>query len=153
MFPPAGIGQGDRISPSRLRHEESIRQVLARFELAFAKQDAAICTSSFVDDAEWENDYGSREKGRAIIEKRLSEIYSVVRQPKQLIVELRIRFITDDVAVADVDREILEHPDPEDDVRHPVRKIRTTHIFRREKGSWRVVIVRIAELRTLAELP
>ncbi len=149
---PPVFGQVHKLS-DRLRHEEAIRQVLARFERAFEERDAKICAGEFVDDAEWENDYGSREKGRANIQRRLADIYSVVRYPKQQIIEWRIRFITDDVAVADLDREILEQLDPEESVRYAARKIRTTHILKRDDGKWQVVILRVAELRAPREIP
>lgn len=152
LFAPAVFGQGNNLT-SRLRHEEAIRQVLARFEQALEKHDAAICAGEFANDAEWENDFGSRENGRVNIVRRLSAIYGMVRQPRQQIVELRIRFITGDVAVADVDREIFAHLSTEDDMRHPARKVRTTHVLKRKKDNWQVVVSRIAELRNPRYVP
>lgn len=132
---------------SRAKEEEAIRQVLARFEEAFEKRDARICALEFVDDADWENAFGSRETGRGNIEKRLASVYKLAPQARQQIVELRIRFLTSDVAVADVDIEIFDHIRAEYAKKDPPKKSRTTHVLRRKKGNWRVVVVRVADLR------
>ena len=132
---------------SRAKDEEAIRQVLARFEEAFEKRDARIYALQFVEDADWENAFGSREKGRANIEKRLAGVYKMFQQAKQQIVELRVRFITSDVAVADVDREIFGQMSADGVRKLPPRKVRTTHIFKKKKGIWRVVVFRVADLR------
>ncbi len=141
---PAVLGQKN----SRGKEEEAIRQVLARFEEAFEKRDVRIYAMSFVEDADWENAFGSRESGRANIEKRLTGVYNIFPQARQQIVELRIRFITSDVAVADVDREIFATVSAESGKKLPPRKVRTTHVFKRKKGSWRVVVIRVADLRS-----
>ena len=63
------------------------------------------------------------------------------------ITELRIRFITSDVAVADVNAEILGQARAAGG-RHTLSgKFRTTHVFKKKKGSWRVVVFRSADLR------
>ncbi len=144
---PAVFGQEDKVSASRAKEEEAIRQVLAQFEQAFEKRDARIYAMSFVEDADWENAFGSREKGRANIEKRLAGVYKMFQQARQQIVELRICFITSDVAVADVDREIFGQVSAEGAKKLPPRRIRTTHVFKRRKGIWRVMVFRVADLR------
>jgi uncharacterized protein (TIGR02246 family) len=152
LVAPAVFGQEDKVSASRAKEEEAIRQVLAQFEQAFDKRDAKIYAKSFVEDADWENAFGSREKGRANIEKRLTGVYQMFQQAKQQIVELRIRFITSDVAVADVDREIVGSVSAGGDKNLPPRKVRTTHIFRKKKGIWLVVVFRVSDLRNPQEL-
>ena len=149
---PAVFGQEDKVSASRAKEEEAIRQVLAQFEQAFEKRDARIYAMSFVEDADWENAFGSREKGRANIEKRLTGVYKMFQQARQQIVELRIRFITSDVAVADVDREIVGSVSAGGDKNLPARKVRTTHVFKRKKGIWRVMVFRVADLRNPQEV-
>lgn len=138
------LGQG---LSSSAKEEEAIRQVLAQFEEAFEKRDAAIYAKSFVEDADWENAFGSREKGHTNIEKRLTGVYTMFQQAKQQIVELRIRFITPNFAVADVDREIVRSVRAGGDKNLPPRKVRTTHVFKKEKGNWQVVVFRVADLR------
>ena len=73
--------------------EAAIREILARFEQAFEKRDASLYAMSFVEDADWENAFGGREKGRANIEKRLRGVYQMFQQSKQTIREVRICFI------------------------------------------------------------
>ncbi len=132
---------------SRAKEEEAIRQVLARFEVAFEKRDARICTADFVEDADWEDAFGIRAQGRSSIERSLAGAYQIPPQGQRQITELRIRFITSDVAVADVNAEILGQARAAGG-RHTLSgKFRTTHVFKKKKGSWRVVVFRSADLR------
>lgn len=87
--------------------EAAIRKILAQFEEAFEKRDPKLYASVFAEDADWENAFGGREHGRANIEERLTGVYQMFQQAQQTIKEIRICFVTPDVAVADVDREIV----------------------------------------------
>jgi len=134
------------------KEEKAIRQVLAQFEQAFEKRDARIYAMNFAEDANWENAFGSREKGRANIEKRLRGVYQMFQGGNQTIKEIRIRFITHSVAVADIDREIAGQVSAERDRKLPPRRVRTTHVFKKEKGNWQVVVFRVADLRNPQEV-
>ena len=148
MAPPV-FGQ----MSARAKEEEAIRQVLARFEVAFEKRDARICTANFVDDADWEDGFGIRAQGRSNIEKSLAGVYQIPAQGHRQITELRIRFITSDVAVADVNAEILGRISATGR-RNPLPvKFRTTHVFKKNNGNWRVVIFRSADLRDPRDIP
>ena len=132
--------------------EKAIRDVLGQFELAFEKRDANIYAMNFSEDADWENAFGSREKGSENIKNRISGVYKMFQQANQIIKEIRIRFISSDVAVADVDREIAGQVSEGGDKKLPSRKVRTTHILRKEKGKWKVVVFRVADLRNPQEV-
>ena len=132
--------------------EKAIREVLGQFELAFEKRDATIYAMNFSEDADWENAFGSREKGSENIKNRISGVYKMFQQANQIIKEIRIRFISSDVAVADVDREIAGQVSEGGDKKLPSRKVRTTHILRKEKGKWKVVVFRVADLRNPQEV-
>ncbi|HLG41327.1 MAG TPA: SgcJ/EcaC family oxidoreductase [Chitinophagaceae bacterium] len=132
--------------------EQAIREVLAKFEKAFEDRDAKIYAANFTRDAEWENAFGSREKGRENIENRLAGVYQMFQQANQKIKEIRIRFITPDVAVADVDREIVGQVNVSGEKVLPQRNVRTTHIFKKENGKWLVMVFRIADLRNPQEV-
>ncbi|MBA2703135.1 MAG: SgcJ/EcaC family oxidoreductase [Blastocatellia bacterium] len=143
---------GAQIASGSANDEAAIRQVLAQFEQAFEKRDAKIYAMTFAEDADWENAFGSHEKGRANIEKRLRGVYQMFQQSNQTIKEVRIRFITPRVAVADVDREIVGQVSAGGDRKLPPRRVRTTHVFKKEKGNWQVVVFRVADLRNPQEV-
>lgn len=132
--------------------EKAIREVLGQFELAFEKRDATIYAMNFREDADWENAFGNREKGRENIKNRISGVYKMFQQANQIIKEIRIRFITPNVAVADVDREIVGQVNEGGDKKLPLRKVRTTQVLRKEKGEWKVVVFRVADLRNPEEV-
>ena len=132
--------------------EKAIREVLGQFELAFEKRDANIYAMNFSEDADWENAFGNREKGRENIKNRISGVYKMFQQANQIIKEIRIRFISSDVAVADVDREIAGQVNEGGDKKLPSRKVRTTHILRKENGKWKVLVFRVADLRNPQEV-
>ncbi|MGI8785128.1 MAG: YybH family protein [Acidobacteriota bacterium] len=134
------------------KDEAAIREVLTQFEQAFEKRDARIYAMNFAEDADWENAFGSREKGRVNIEKRLTGVYQMFQQANQTIKEIRIRFVTPGVAVADVDREIAGQVSAAGDRNLPPRRVRTTHVFRKEKGKWQVVVFRVTDLRNPQEV-
>ena len=131
--------------------EAPIRAVLARLEQAFEERDAKLYASNFAEDADWENAFGGREKSRANIEKRLAGVYQMFQRANQTIKEIRIRFITPDVAEADVDREIVGQTS-ESGKPLPPRKVRTTQVLKKENGKWRVVVFRVADLRNPREV-
>ena len=132
--------------------EQAIREVLANFEKAFEKRNAKIYAANFTEDAEWENAFGNREKGRDNIEKRIGGVYQMFQQANQKIKETRIHFITSDVAVADVDREILGQVSEGGDRKLPPRNVRTTHVLKKENGKWLVIVFRVADLRNPQEI-
>ena len=133
--------------------EKAIREILVQFELAFEKRDASLYAANFTKDAEWENAFGNREKGRENIKKRISGVYQMFQQANQKIKEIRIRFITSDVAVADVDREITGQVNEGNDKTLPKRNVRTTHVFKRTNNStWKVIVFRVADLRNSQEV-
>jgi len=137
---------------SSAEDEATIRKILARFEEAFEKRDAKIYASNFAEDGDWENAFGGREHGRANIERRLAGVYQMFQQAKQEVKEIRIRFVTPDVAVGDVDREITGQVSERGERTLPPRKVRTTHVLKKENGQWWVVVFRVADLRNPREV-
>jgi uncharacterized protein (TIGR02246 family) len=132
--------------------EKAIREVLQEFQLAFERRDAKIYAANFSENADWENAFGSREKGRKKIEDRIRGVYEMFQQANQEIKEIRITFITSDVAVADVDREIVGQINQSGDKTLPPRTVRTTHVLKKAKGKWLVEVFRVADLRNPQEV-
>lgn len=128
--------------------EQQILAILDRFEEAFAKRDAALYASSFAADAEWENAFGGRESGRAAIERRLAGVYRMFQQADQTILDRRVRFITDDVAVAVLTKDIHGQRSAGSGTELPVRRVRNTSVLRREGSGWKVAYFEAADVRT-----
>lgn len=144
-----GLAGAQRPAPSS-EGEAPIREVLDRFEEAFERRDAKLYASSFTLDADWESSFGSREQGRADIEKRLAGVYTMFQQADQTIEDVRIRFITPDVAVAETVRTIAGQTGSWDQPL-PARRVRTTAVLRKDDGTWLVDFFRAADLRVWEE--
>lgn len=128
--------------------EESILEILDRFEEAFEKRDAKLYASNFSEDAVWENAFGGREEGRANIEARLAGVYRMFQQADQEIIERRVRFIGEDVAVAVLTKDIQGQRSTKSEVELPPRRVRNTSVLRKQDGEWKVVYFEAADIRT-----
>lgn len=127
-------------------NEAAIRAVLEDFWRAFEERDAELYAKNFSDDADWENSFGGRARGDAEIEGFIRRVYPLFAEARQKLTDVRINFVTSDVAVVDVERELAgqvsERGEPV-----PPRRVRTTQVLRRDEGEWRVVVHRAADLR------
>ena len=126
--------------------ESAIRAVLEDSWRAFEERDAELYVKNFLEDADWENSFGGRARGRARIEAFIRRVYPLFADARQTLTDVRINFVTSDVAVVDVERELIgqvtERGEPV-----PARRVRTTQVLRNEEGVWRVVVHRAADLR------
>lgn len=126
--------------------ESAIRAVLEDFSRAFEERDAELYAKNFSEDADWENSFGGRARGRASIEAFIRRVYPLFADARQKLRDVRIDFVVSDVAVVDVQRELIgqvtERGEPV-----PTRRVRTTQVLRKEDGVWRVVVHRAADLR------
>lgn len=124
------------------------------YDAVVAGGGACICahSSSFTEDADWENAFGSREKGRNAIERRLTGVYTMYQEAGREDQEPRIAFITDDVAVAD--RVSVYHGQVGTrDQPLPPRRVRNTYVLHKVGGAWHVALYRGADLRGSADVP
>lgn len=131
--------------------EMAIRRILDDLSRAFEARDAELYARHFAEDADWENAFGGRARGRSEIQTFISRVYPLFARSAQTLLETRVRFVTPDVAVADVDREITGQVSTRG-VPLPPRRVRTTHVLRREEGEWRIDVFRVADLRDASEM-
>lgn len=136
------------VTAARDAEEANILSILDRFEEAFAKRDAAMYASNFAVDAVWENAFGGREIGRDNIERRLAGVYQMFQQADQTIVDRRVHFISDDIAVAVLTKDIVGQRSAGTGTKLPTRRVRNTSVLRREPGGWKVVYFEAADIRT-----
>lgn len=100
-------------------------------------------------DADWENAFGARRTGRDEIDAFLAEhVRPTMRDAERTVLEHRIRFITDDLAVADQYWRLTAQRGPDGQPR-PERNGRTTFVLQRGSGAWSIVLQRIADLRSV----
>lgn len=127
--------------------EAAIRTVLDHFWRAFEERDAELYAASFTDDADWENSFGGRARGREAIEDFLRRVYPLFHEAQQELIDVRVRLVTEDVAVTDVVRDLTGQV-TERGASAPPRRVRTTHVLRRDEAGWQVVVHRAADLRS-----
>lgn len=132
--------------------EDAIRAVLARFEQAFAQRSGELYAVSFTEDADWENAFGGREKGREAIERRLTGVYTMYLEAEREDQDPRIVFITDRVAVADRVSVYRGQVGTEGQPLPP-RRVRNTYVLRKIDGTWQVALYRGADLRESVDVP
>lgn len=126
--------------------EAAIHRILDRFKEAFERRDAEIYAANFSEDADWENAFGGRARGRAQIREFIANVYPLFRDSTQRVVDVRINRVAPDVFVVDVVRELTGIVNASGKP-VPDRRVRTTQVLRAEQGEWEVVLFRAADLR------
>lgn len=137
---------------STAEDETAIRRLLTTAQEATLRRDARLYATQFAEDADWENAFGDRITGRDSIVKNMEYVYKMFPQQSRFeIRDTRIRFITPEVAVADVERHITGQVNARGETLSP-RRVRDTKIFRKTDGKWQVVLYRVGDLRSHQEL-
>lgn len=126
--------------------ETEILKILGQFVEAFDKRDAELYAASFSKDADWENAFGGRARGRAEIRDFVRRVYPLFRSSSQMLIDTRINMVAPGVAVADIVRELTDIVN-EGGVPVPDRRVRTTFVLRKETERWQVVLFRAGDLR------
>lgn len=78
-----------------------IEQVVENWNKAWQTKDAQLAAQDYSDDADWTNAFGMKRKGRAEIEKILTQVFSIpsVMAGQSKTIEQSVRFIKPDVAL------------------------------------------------------
>lgn len=118
--------------------EEAIKQVIAGTTEAFSKHDAKAFTRFYTQDAELVTVRGERMKGAAEIEKGLTAIFATrAKSTTAKTLNVTIRFIRPDVAVAHVTNELSGLVSPSGDQLPPHREL-SIRVLVKEQGAWLV---------------
>ena len=145
-----------RAQSSNKSDEEAIKKVIAGTTEAFNKHDAKAFTRFYTADAELITVRGERMRGAAEIEKGLAAIFSTRAKSVTLkTLDLTVRFIRPDVAVAHVTNELSGLVSPAGEPLPPHREL-SVRVFVKEQGKWLVTafhntIVRPFEPQTREE--
>jgi uncharacterized protein (TIGR02246 family) len=110
--------------------EAAIKTLWAKFEAGFNKGDWKTCASVFTVDGDRMDSYGNFFHGRETIEKSYIEIFSGAYKSGTTNSKLiSLRFVTPDVAIADLDTEV-HLPN------QPVRLLQATTVYVKQNGQW-----------------
>jgi uncharacterized protein (TIGR02246 family) len=132
--------------PSREQDEKGIKQVLTGFVEAWNHHDAKAFSMVFAEDADFTNVRGMSAHGRAEVEKFHAPRFATkFKDSNQKIAEIKIRFITPDVAAVDARWEMTgaKGPDGQD---IPLRKGLLNFIMTRSSGQWLIMIMHNMDL-------
>ncbi|HZR79153.1 MAG TPA: SgcJ/EcaC family oxidoreductase [Chthoniobacterales bacterium] len=129
------VGLSNIIAADRSADETAIRALEARQPEAWNKHDAKAYASLFTNDGDIVNVVGWWWKGKAEIEKKLTDAFVYVFKESTLtITHVDIRFLTSDVAVAHVQWTMTGARTPSG-IPVPQQGIQT-HVLQKENGQW-----------------
>jgi uncharacterized protein (TIGR02246 family) len=130
--------------------ENAIRALEARQPEAWNKHDAKAYASLFTEKGDCVNVVGWWWKGRAEIEKKLTDAYVYVFKESILtITNVDIRFLTPDVAVAHVQWTMTGARTPSG-IPTPQQGLQT-HVLQKENGQW--LIAAFQNTNSIPEMP
>ena len=133
---PDGAAQ---TSPSDTRNDEnSIRAVMAATTDAFSRHDAKAWVKFCAPDAQLVTVRGESMKGIAEIEKGLATIFQTRGRNVTLkTLDVAVRFIRPDVALAHVTNELSGLVGPEGQMQPPHREL-SIRVLVKDQGVWRI---------------
>jgi uncharacterized protein (TIGR02246 family) len=137
IFAAAGIAAQTPSSGTR-SDEDSIRAVMAATTDAFSRHDAKAWVKFCTPDAQLVTVRGESMKGIAAIEKGLSTIFQTRGRNVTLkTLEVAVRFIRPDVALAHVTNELSGLLSPEGQTLPPHQEL-SIRVLVKDEGVWRI---------------
>jgi uncharacterized protein (TIGR02246 family) len=135
MFPGSATGE-EAQTADRAEDENTIRSICIDRIERFNKTHEAPLAAEFTSDADFVNVYGMWRKGPAEIEARQGErMKTVLKEAKMTLLDLRIRFIRPDVAIAHQTHEMSGMLSP-DGQKMPPHRERSIRVLVKEQGKW-----------------
>lgn len=121
---------------NRAEDENAIRRICLERIKGFNKTHEPPLAAEFTPDADFVNVYGMWRKGAAEIEARQGErMKTVLKEAKMTLLDLRIRFIRPDVAIAHQTHEMSGMLSP-DGQKMPPHRERSIRVLVKEQGKW-----------------
>ncbi|HET7584999.1 MAG TPA: SgcJ/EcaC family oxidoreductase [Gemmatimonadaceae bacterium] len=119
--------------------EAAVRQTVQAFYDAFNSHAFDRVPEITTDDWNHINPLGGRTRGRAAVLAELHEVHSTfLKDVTDTILEMDVRFATDDVAVATVSSQLTTFTTP-DGVKHENERLTHTFILVRRGGRWLIM--------------
>ena len=132
----------------KAKSQQQIEQLLQNWNRGWQVKDPKLAAQDYADDADWTNAFGMTRKGRAEIEKFLTEVFSLpfVMVGQSKTADQSIKFIKPDVALitTTVEREGQQTPSGE-----TMAKRHTSHLRVAVKSAkgWKIVSHLISDAR------
>lgn len=128
-----------RQAPAGTRNDEdAIRAVIAATTDAFSRRDARTWVTFCTPDAHLVTVRGESMRGAAEIEKGLARIFQTRGRDVSLrTLDVAVRFIRPDVALAHVTNELSGLLGPEGQTLPPHQEL-SVRVFVRDQGAWRI---------------
>ena len=144
------VASGEILAADQSRDEAAIRALEARQPEAWNKHDAKAYADLFTANGDCVNVVGWWWKGRAEIEKKLTDAYVYVFKESTLTVtNVDVRFLTSDVAVAHVRWTMTGARTPAG-IPVPQQGIQT-HVLQKQNGQW--LIAAFQNTNSVPEMP
>jgi uncharacterized protein (TIGR02246 family) len=148
---PGQVSNQRARNDGRSQDEAAIRRILANWDRGWDEFDARLAAMDYADDADWLNAFGRKKKGRAELQKFLTELFvrPDMKAARFTTTSITIRFIRPDVAVAYTDfvgvgQKTLSGKEMGKRVGHQIR------VLSKEGGKWVIVSHQIMDERELA---
>ncbi|HET8670639.1 MAG TPA: SgcJ/EcaC family oxidoreductase [Candidatus Saccharimonadales bacterium] len=120
------------------KDEAAIKKLIDGLNESFQKRDAKLRASLFTADGVFINAFGVQKEGKAAIEQFWKELFATgtFNQTEVKITDLRIKFLTPDVALVDRFEEATGQRGTESGRLLPARRIHLTLIMKRSGDGW-----------------
>jgi uncharacterized protein (TIGR02246 family) len=140
---------GNAQPPSGRENEEAIQKIIVETTAGFNAHDAQAATRMYTADADFVTVMGEKYKGAAEIEQELAALFRGRNRDATLKpVNVTIRFIRSDVAIAHVTNE-LRGVVRSDGLQLPPHQELSLRVFVKEAGAWHVTAFHNTRLRPL----
>jgi uncharacterized protein (TIGR02246 family) len=128
--------------------EALVARVIENWNRAWQTKDAKLAAQDYTSDADWTNAFGMKRKGRAEIEKILTEVFSLpfVMAGQSKTVEQSVRFIKPDVALVVTRVERVGQLTPSGE-QLGTRQTSHLRVFVKSRGSWKITAHLISDAR------
>lgn len=118
------------------KDEEAIRKVILDGIEAFNRHDAKAGTVFFTEDADFVTVYGRWSRGAAEIERSRKERFeTALKEAKIKLLDLRVRFIKPDVAIAHETHELSGMSGPKGEKMPTLREL-SIRVLLKQQGKW-----------------
>ena len=130
------------------RDQAAVEQTVANWNKAWQTKDAKLAAQDYSNDADWTNAFGMKRKGRAEIEKILTEVFSLpfVMEGESKTAEQSVRFIKPEVALVATLVERAGQRTPSG-AELGLRRTHHLRVLMRSEGRWEIVSHLISDAR------
>ena len=128
--------------------DAAIRKVLDEFNDAWTARSASRYAAVFDENADWENAFGGRRKGRKEIQEFIGVLVSQFSSAEETITDTRVWCMSPKLALIDVYQTVTGQKLPSG-ATVPTRRIRMTQLYEKNGGEWKIKVHRVADLRQI----